>query len=387
LLYYYICVYPICYIIKIFFLYKGDFYYLLLLVFNLLVYNIYILYSSIVLLYLIQFGYFSILTLYLYCKVIPPVLHTIQIFKLATTLHIGFLNIHPILLYTVCVIGLGSALYIESYKWIHIPISVVVLVALSALLFGMYWGVFSFLWGFFWVNDLVEWFLLVLILLLLALLHNSYTLHFKSSTSFYIIFLLLYITAIRLNLLFTRHSFFFNFFINNLLLYFLIFSLTYSIEGLVVGFIYYLLWSKLYSIYALLYIFFFNIIKVHSIFLELPLMLLLLHYSIFLFILTWGIKQAYYLAFFYSIIKISYSSTYYLYINYFSSYSLYLYYTTYKIHSSLTTLTTFTLYSWFYNFIIFYKVELSLFFLLYFYLIYIIWCITFQISKIRLIWV
>ena len=153
----------------------------------------------------------------------------LQIFKLAITLHIGFLNIHPILLYTVCILGLGSSLYIESYKWIYMPLTIVVLIALSALLFGMYWGVFSFLWGFFWVNDLVEWFLLVLILLLLTLLHNSYTIQFKFYSSFYIIFLLLYISAIRLNLLFTRHSFFFNFFINNLLLYFLIFSITYSL--------------------------------------------------------------------------------------------------------------------------------------------------------------
>lgn len=387
MLYCSIIIYYICYTIKIFLLYKGDYYFVILLLFNLLLYNIYILYSCVVILYLITFRTLYLLTFYIYCKTIPPILHTVQIFKLATTLSIGFINIHPILLYLVCILGIGNYLYLQSYKFISISISILVWVGITALLLGMYWGVFSFLWGFFWVNDLVEWFLLSLIILLLSSLHNTHIIQFKVYKNFYIFFLLIYISAIRLNFFFTRHSFFFSFFINNLLLYFLLFSLTSSILGSMVGFLVYLILTKLYCIYFLLYSFLFYIIWVRNLFLDSPSSLLILHYSVFIMVVIWGVKQAYYLAFFYMFTTISYSSTYYLYINYFNSYYLYLQYSSYKLHSTINTITNFSLYSWFYSFMIFYKVELSLFFLLYFYIIYIIGYSIFKISKVRLIWV
>lgn len=387
MLYCSIIIYYICYIIKVFLVYKGDYYFLILLIFNLLLYNIYILYSCVAILYLITFRVLYLLTFYIYCKTIPPILHTVQIFKLATTLSIGFINIHPILLYLVCILGVGNYLYLQSYRFISISISILVWVGITALLLGMYWGVFSFLWGFFWVNDLVEWFLLSLIILLLSSLHNTHIIQFKVYKNFYIFFLLIYISAIRLNFFFTRHSFFFSFFINNLLIYFLFFSLTSTILGSLVGFLVYLIITKLYCIYFLLYSFFFYIIWVRNLFLDSPRSLLILHYSIFIMVLIWSVKQAYYLAFFYMLTTLSYSSTYYLYINYFNSYYLYLQYSSYKLHSTVNTITNFSLYSWFYSFMIFYKVNLSLFFLLYFYIIYIIGYSILKISKIRLIWV
>ena len=386
-MYYYILLYPISYTIKLFILYGGDFYYLLLLVFNLLIYNIYILYSCTVVFYLTNCRVFYILTAYIYYKTIPPTLHLLKIFNLTTTLSIGFVNIHPILLYIVCILTIGSYLRLESYKLTSVSISILVWVGIIALLLGMYWGVFSFLWGFFWVNDLVEWFLLSLIILLLTILHNSYTLQFKVYINSYIIFLLIYISAIRLNLVFTRHSFFFSFFINNILLYLLIIILTINLFGTLIGFLAYLLLIQLYCIYFLLYTFLFFIVWVRNIFLESSSSILILHYSILIMVLIWSIKQAYYLAFFYSFFTLSYSSTYYFYINYFSSYYIYLYYNTYKLYSTISTLTIFTLYNWFYNFTIFYKVELSLLFLLYFYIIYILGYSIFKISKLRLSWV
>lgn len=387
MLYCFIIIYYICYTIKVFLLYKGDYYFLILLVFNLLLYNIYILYSCVVILYLTTFRVFYLLTFYIYCKTVPPILHTVQIFKLATTLSIGFVNIHPILLYLVCILGVGNYLYVESYRFLSISISILVWISITALLLGMYWGVFSFLWGFFWVNDLVEWFLLSLIILLLSSLHNTHVIQFKIYKNFYIFFLLIYISTIRLNFFFTRHSFFFSFFINNLLLYFLLFSLTSTILGSLAGLLFYLILTKLYCIYFLLYSFLFYIIWVRNLFLDSSSSLLILHYSIFIMVVIWSIKQAYYLAFFYMLTNISYSSTYYFYINYFTSYYLYLQYSSYKLHSTINTIINFTLYSWFYSFIIFYKVELSLSFLLYFYIIYIIGYSIFKISKVRLIWV
>ena len=380
-------IYPIIYTIKIFLVYKGDCYYFLLLLFNLLIYNIYILYSSLTFLYLYTFRYWYLLTFYIYCKALTPVLHILSIFKLVLTLHIGFLNIHPILLYIVCILGCGSYLQLLSYRKIYISIFIYVWVGIIALIFGMYWGVFSFLWGFFWVNDLVEWFLLFLIIALLFLLHNSYIIHFKLYSNFYIFLLLVYISAIRLNLVFTRHSFFFRFFINNLLIYFIIFFLS---SPLVVytAFVYlfYYLLKLINCTYFLFYSFFFSIIWVRSIFFEASLNIFMLHFIILLVFLIWITKYLYYFAFFYLFIDLSYKSVYYFYINYFSSSFLYIQYLSSILISSSYTLTTFTIYSWFYSFIIFYKVELSLCFLLYFYSIYIISYSFFQISNIRLIW-
>jgi hypothetical protein len=134
-----------CYTIKIFLLYKGDYYYLILLLFNFLLYNIYFLYSCIVILYLTIFRVFYLLTFYVYCKKIPPILHTAHTFKLATTLSIGFVNIHPTLLYTSCILGVSTYHKLQSYKVINISISIIVCVGITSLLLGMYWGVFSFL--------------------------------------------------------------------------------------------------------------------------------------------------------------------------------------------------------------------------------------------------
>ena len=376
-----------CYTIKIFLLYKGDYYYLILLFFNVLLYNIYFLYSCVIILYLTTLWVFYLLTFYIYCKKIPPILHTAHTFKLATTLSIGFVNIHPTLLYTACILGVSSYHKLQSYKIIYVSVSTITWIGITSLLLGMYWGVFSFLWGFFWVNDLVEWFLLTFIIGLLVKLHTISIIQVKAYKNFYLLFLLLYISAIRLNFFFTRHSFFFSFFINNLLLYLLIFSLGSNLEGSIAGLLIYAALSKLYCTYFLLYFFFFSISIVRNIFLESLFSILVLHYGLFIMVLFWTLKQAYYIAFFYSFIILSYNSSYYLYTNYFSSYYLYLQYNIYKFQSTITFLTNFTLYNWFYSFIIFYKVELSLFFLLYFYIIYIVGYSTFKISKIRLIWI
>lgn len=123
-----------------------------------------------------------------------------------TELLIGYNNIHPLLLYVSYVwifFRIGAKEFFFIFKWLTIlTITVVV------LLLGGYWGLNNAVWGFFWVNDLIEWILVCLISAVLFIIHNKKQRN-QLIRVFLWMFLLTFILYLsRYGLVFTRHNFF-----------------------------------------------------------------------------------------------------------------------------------------------------------------------------------
>lgn len=129
--------------------------------------------------------------------------------KFVSALWVGTVVIHPLLFYftlitlSLMVFFVNSSLMVQkTYKSKFFYIKTFIL----ALSLGGLWGLQSFTWGYFWVNDGIEWNLVLLITYFCILLHiksgNSYIL--LNFTLFILLFLLF---AIRINIVATRHSF------------------------------------------------------------------------------------------------------------------------------------------------------------------------------------
>lgn len=137
---------------------------------------------------------------------------SILTFKLLVVpLWVGTLNIHPLLFY----VSFLSIFLKFNYRFIFFTnqlfkqtlVRLLFFSSISLFLGGV-WGLQSLSWGYLWVNDHIEWTLLLLILFLIQHIHfpdiKIYLIYITLSLVVLITFLLL----IRLNLVTTRHSFF-----------------------------------------------------------------------------------------------------------------------------------------------------------------------------------
>lgn len=130
--------------------------------------------------------------------------------QLPNALFFGTIVIHPILYYlltTVFVIKFVRLNCRNSTSVVPIINFFLVNLLIITLLLGGLWGLQSTVWGYFWVNDSVEWLLLVVILYVITKLH-IFNEHKVVYNKFILIFGLLNIVLIiRLNIFQTRHSF------------------------------------------------------------------------------------------------------------------------------------------------------------------------------------
>ena len=126
--------------------------------------------------------------------------------SLIYTLWGGTVMLHPICLY--CSLILFSFYYLKLQINVTCSLQSLVYLSFMALLLGCLWGSQSLAWGYFWVNDYIEWFLFILCSLVVLLYHTKFVSKriVYSNIIYYILFLLL--LYIRLDLLPTRHSFF-----------------------------------------------------------------------------------------------------------------------------------------------------------------------------------
>lgn len=129
---------------------------------------------------------------------------------LVDTLHIGTLAIHPLLFYISLLFLIAKVL--ASYKKYSANILPLTLSSLSylltlTLLLGGFWGFQSTIWGYFWVNDTVEWLLLFSVLYTLWLIHTHSVSSNKLNYLLSLFMLVNFILLVRLNLLPTRHNF------------------------------------------------------------------------------------------------------------------------------------------------------------------------------------
>jgi len=119
---------------------------------------------------------------------------------------VGYNNIHPLLLYISYIwvfSRIGVKEFFFMFRWLTLLIITVIV-----LLLGGYWGLNNAVWGFFWVNDLIEWILICLIGVVLVIVHSKKqcNLLIKAFLWMFLLTIILYLS--RYGLVFTRHNFF-----------------------------------------------------------------------------------------------------------------------------------------------------------------------------------
>ena len=129
---------------------------------------------------------------------------------LLSSLVIGTILIHPVMFYIFLTVFLSKCYYNGDFIYItysRVTRSSLIVFLTITMVLGGFWATQSNAWGYFWVNDLVEW--LLLLIILVSILHTHQW--FLSNTQynfFYLELLILNILVfIRLGFLSTRHSF------------------------------------------------------------------------------------------------------------------------------------------------------------------------------------
>ncbi len=130
--------------------------------------------------------------------------------QLTSTLFIGTITIHPILFYSCMLIFLFKLTkMVHRYSSNLLPLRLfpLFLTLTLTLILGGFWGLQSTIWGYFWVNDAVEWLLLLTIIYTLKKLHSFNIFGLIYNHFLPIFFLFNLILVVRLNVFQTRHNF------------------------------------------------------------------------------------------------------------------------------------------------------------------------------------
>lgn len=129
---------------------------------------------------------------------------------LITSLHIGTVIIHPFLFYfsllylSIKNFQMKGSYFVNSLILLY---SVIQFLLAITLALGGFWGFQSTIWGYFWVNDTIEWLLLFNITYILFRLHSLRYFTSIQCPSLFFLIIINMIIVVRLNLLPTRHSF------------------------------------------------------------------------------------------------------------------------------------------------------------------------------------
>ena len=129
---------------------------------------------------------------------------------LLSSLVVGTVLIHPIMFYTFLVIFLLKIYYNSNFIILFlfkIVNSNLIFFLTITMFLGGFWATQSNAWGYFWVNDLVEWILLFIILTSIVLLHFWLLRSLHYNFFFIEFFILTIIILIRVGFFSTRHNF------------------------------------------------------------------------------------------------------------------------------------------------------------------------------------
>lgn len=118
---------------------------------------------------------------------------------------IGYNSIHPYLFYYSF---LNTIFYYLTLNSVYLNKKIIYYMSILALILGGYWGFGSSVWGYFWVNDSIEWNLLTIVFLNVLSFHVYYNLRFKMLYASVCLLILYNIILFRFGFFFTRHSFF-----------------------------------------------------------------------------------------------------------------------------------------------------------------------------------
>lgn len=130
--------------------------------------------------------------------------------SLPTSLWVGTINWHPPLFYCIIVLSIVSQLARSvSYSSIISKTSYFLNIKLLSitLILGSLWSLQSLTWGYYWVNDTIEWALLSVLLVFLIEQHRNKTSYRKFYNDQSFILILILLLCLRLNLVPTRHAF------------------------------------------------------------------------------------------------------------------------------------------------------------------------------------
>lgn len=159
-------------------------------------------------------------SIFIYVYLYKFVIFTIFVKKklITTQLLMGFNNIHPILFYISFFLLFISYGDIETIFFIKRLNNL--MIGVFALLLGGWWGLGNSVWGFFWVNDLIECILFGILCWATIYMH---CLFYKEVVVRYLLGFLtaiLLLLMLRWGFLFTRHNFFSILALNNLIIFF-----------------------------------------------------------------------------------------------------------------------------------------------------------------------
>lgn len=129
--------------------------------------------------------------------------------SLLITLMVGTVTIHPLAFYFFTLIFVVKFYYFNMHFFVNrvaLSFQTLSLFLTLTLLLGSLWASQSNSWGYFWVNDAVEWLLLLITLYILSVIHFwSHKFLYNFCLIVFMFFNLLLL--IRLNFLPTRHNF------------------------------------------------------------------------------------------------------------------------------------------------------------------------------------
>ena len=129
---------------------------------------------------------------------------------LISSLVMGTILIHPVMFYIFLTVFLVKSYYTQGFVYVTYTRIVklnLIFFLTTTMLLGGFWATQSNAWGYFWVNDLVEWVLLFIILLSILYLHHWFLNKIEYNFFYLEFFILNILVFIRLGFLSTRHSF------------------------------------------------------------------------------------------------------------------------------------------------------------------------------------
>lgn len=129
---------------------------------------------------------------------------------LVDALYVGTLTIHPFLFYFSLIILYLKVFFPKNFYqagWQSLHFSQLIWFLSLTLFLGGFWGFQSTIWGYFWVNDAVEWLLLLAIFYSFWYLHKIFCLNKFWNHAWFFCLMFNLILVVRLNLIPTRHNF------------------------------------------------------------------------------------------------------------------------------------------------------------------------------------
>lgn len=122
------------------------------------------------------------------------------------TLLVGFYNTHPSILYGGLIFFFCNFFFYTQFNtWTK---KIIMLLCLLAFILGGYWGLGNSVWGYYWVNDIIELILLGFSVLIITLIHLFQRIRMQVMYILLYISLFIILINLRLGLLQSRHTFF-----------------------------------------------------------------------------------------------------------------------------------------------------------------------------------